>query len=73
MTIGFKSLKIEDHTMAWPIRRQGQTVVQLQGFFDKTFEAKPMNLQVIRIGYCRQQMDVYIVDTMRGDVKPMRL
>ena len=73
MTIGFKSLKIEDHTMAWPIRRQGQTIVQLQGFFDKAFEAKPMNLQVIRIGYCREQMNVYIVDTVRGDVKPMRL
>ena len=59
--------------MAWPIRRQGQTIVQLQGFFDKAFESESMNLQVIRIGHCRQQMDVYIVDTMRGDVKPMRL
>ena len=73
MTMGFKSLKIEDHTMAWPIRRQGQTIVQLQGFFDNAFESESMNLQVIRIGYCRQQMDVYIVDTMRGDLKPMRL
>ena len=59
--------------MAWPIRRQGQTIVQLQGFFDKAFESESMYLQLIRIGYCRQQMDVYIVDTMRGDLKPMRL
>jgi hypothetical protein len=44
MTMGFKSLKIEDHTMAWPIRRQGQTVLHLQGFFDKAFKAKPMDL-----------------------------
>ena len=73
MTMGFKSLKIEDHTMAWPIRCQGQTVLQLQGFFDKAFKAKPMDLQVIRIGHCRQQVNVYIVDAMRGDVKPMRL
>jgi hypothetical protein len=73
MTMGFKSLKIEDHTMAWPVRRQGQTVLHLQGFFDKAFKAKPMDLQVIRISHCCQQMGVYIVDTVRGDVKPARL
>ena len=71
--MGFKSLKIEDHTMAWPIRCQGQPVVQLQGFCDKAFKAKPMDLQVIGVSHCREQMNVYIVDTVRGDVKPMRL
>ena len=73
MTMGFKSLKIEDHTMAWPIRCQGQSVLHVQRFFDKAFEAKPMDLQVIGVSHCREQMNVYIVDTVRGDVKSMRL